>query len=999
MDNLVPESALDLTFAIQSTFVAQDPLHLSLQNSPVVSDTGVFFAPESDFLSELSENNPTTSPASFGNLPLSFIANVGQLDPEVEFLVQGAQHDIFFTPDEIVFSKFQVSNDETLSHQVKVSFADSNPNPTIEAVAPLPGVANFITGDDPSQWHENIPTYQGIAYQNLYDGIDLIYRGDGGELKSEFIVNPGVDPGQIRMNYQGSDRLNIREDGALVIETPFGELVESAPYLYQDINGERVTVTGAYQLYSNAQVGFTIGDYDRSHPLAIDPTLEYINYFGGSGSESANDIAVDESGNIYLLGSTSSTEFPGTNQTTSPRSGSKVFISKFSNNGTLLYTTLIGGNLGSNSGQGIALDRNGNAYVTGYTNSSEFPTLNAFQSTSSRDPNILGGFVGDAFITKLSNTGSLVFSTLLGGMGNDAGNSIATDNNGNVWITGNTLSSDFPTLNAVQNTYGGSDQSWLDFQTPLGDAFVTKLSSEGSLLYSTFLGGSAAESGRGIAVDSEGNAYVTGITSSDNFPLLNPLQSQRGGLEDAFITKLSPEGQLIYSTYLGGDRREGGESIAVDENQNIYITGTTNLFPPPRLQLGIPPTNLSIPPESSNIGRSLTAFVSKLSSDGNRLIYSTLLGASRDDTAREMVVDRNGHAYVIGTTNSAFFPTINAFQERFNNDPLGQPAEPVLFPATDAFVAKFSPDGNRLEYSSYLGGTGADRGNGIALDNAGNIYITGTTRSVDIPNATGFLLNSMGENNVFLSKISPEGGGEALELPLERLFQFNALENRNPLAILYDEQFYLSQNSDVAEAVAAGILVNGFAHFEASGQFEGRQPSSFYQEWRYLAENPDVAASVAAGAIPSGFEHFRNFGLFEGRDRRIQLFNEGFYLNAYPDIASAVANNLLNLGFNHYIRFGQQEGRNPHPFFDEDFYRDRNPDVAEAVRGGNLSSGFEHFAQSGEREGRQPSPLFNEQFYRTTYPDIDAAVSGGRFRSGFDHFLRFGLLEGRLGVG
>ena len=392
-----------------------------------------------DFLN--SKFEPTPSVSSFGNLPLSFIANVGQLDPEVEFLVQGAQHDIFFTPDEIVLSKFQVIDDETISHQVKVSFADANPNPTIEAVAPLPGVANFITGDDPSQWHENIPTYQGIAYQNLYDGIDLIYRGDGGELKSEFIVNPGAEPGQIRMNYQGSDRLNIREDGALVIETPFGQLVESAPYLYQDINGERVTVNGAYQLYSNAQVGFTIGEYDPSVPLAIDPTLVYTTYLGGSQFDSARDISVDDEGNIYLIGNTGSPDFPTTGNQAVP---GKAFISKLSNNGTLLYTTFLGGN-GFNEGEGIATDNAGNAYVTGRTFSEDFPTLNAIQGNSSSPAQ-------NAFITKLSNTGSLVYSTLFGGSVFNAGRSIAADNNGNVYVTGETTSPDFPILNAIQPT-------------------------------------------------------------------------------------------------------------------------------------------------------------------------------------------------------------------------------------------------------------------------------------------------------------------------------------------------------------------------------------------------------------------------------------------------------------------------------------------------------------------------------------------------------------------
>ncbi|WP_261206687.1 SBBP repeat-containing protein [Laspinema sp. D2d] len=954
----------------------------------------------------MAENTVSFSPATdsipvdFDNLPLSFIANVGQLDPEVQFLVQGAQHDIFFTPDEIVLSKSQIINDETISHQVKVSFADANPDPTIEAVAPLPGVANFITGDDPSQWHENIPTYQGIAYQNLYDGIDLIYGGNEGELKSEFIVNPGVDPGQIRMNYEGSDRLNIREDGALVIETPFGELVESAPYLYQDINGERVTVSGAYQLLDNAQVGFTIGEYDPSVPLAIDPTLEYTTYLGGSQFDSAQDISVDDAGNIYLIGAVSSPDFPTTGNPAVP---GKAFISKLSNNGTLLYTTFLGGN-GFNQGEGIATDNAGNAYVTGLTLSNDFPILNAIQGNSTLSH--------QAFIAKLSSTGSLVYSTLFGGSSYDAARSIAADNNGNVFITGETTSSDFPLLNAIQPAYGGAQNN---FSLSLGDAFAVKLSPEGQLVYSTYLGGNNDDGGLGIATDGNGNAYITGATYSNNFPIQNAVQSSFGGVQDAFITKLASDGNLVYSTYIGGTGSELGESIAVDTNQNVYITGTVNapLLPvfvplpsvpaigdrtfsdPSTILLspdenGSPRTFLSPPPINpfeANLGDSQSAFVTKLANDGSRLIYSRLLGGTSNDNGTGIAVDNSGNAYVTGTTNSANFPAANGFQAYSGEG--------------DAFVTKFTADGT-VEYSTYLGGSAQDTGTGIEVDNAGTVYLAGNTYSPDLPNS----LNQFGGNfNAFLAKITPQPGPR-IELPFINLIDAFSTSSGGSILIgtplgniLFDESFYLSNNPDVAEAVTSGVFINGFDHFFSFGQLERRQPSPFYNEGRYLSQNPGVAAAVAAGGFRSGFEHFLNFGFFEGRDRRTQLFHEGFYLNTYPDIAAAVAENLINLGFNHYIQFGQQEGRNPNRFFDEGFYRTIYPDVAAAIAAGNIASGFEHFAFAGEREGRQPSPLFNEQFYRATYPDVAAAVAGGNFPSGYDHFLRLGSTEGRAGVG
>ncbi|MCT7956665.1 SBBP repeat-containing protein [Laspinema palackyanum] len=1025
MDNLLQESGLDLTPTIPSTPTSPLEWLPPIQNIPVMGNTGIGLEPDSDFISPsdisptlLDTSNPHLD-SSLGNLPLSFIANVGQIDPEVEFLVQGAQHDIFFTPDEIVLNKSQVIDDETVSHQVKVSFAGANPDPTIDELAPLPGVANFITGDDPSQWHENVPTYQGITYQNLYDGIDLIYRGDEGELKSEFIVSPGVDPGQIRMNYEGSDRLNIREDGALVIETPFGELVESAPYLYQDINGERVTVSGAYQLLDNAQVGFTIGEYDPSVPLAIDPTLDYTTYLAPTRFDGNTDIAIDDRGDLYVIGTTPFGQFPTPDlpPTSTPPN---VLISKFSNDGTLLYSTFLGGNNAS-FGEGIATDSGGNVYVTGTTTANDFPTLNGIQSALNGN--------SDAFITKLSNTGSLVYSTFLGGMDSDVSRDIAVDNNSNIYVTGYSQSSDFPLLNAVQNTYNGSSTT---FPSLLGDAFVTKLSSEGELVYSTFLGGSDDEGGIAITADAEGNAYITGETYSSNFPVLNAIQPNLSGFLDIFLTKLSSNGRLVYSTYLGGTNGEIPGDIALDESNQIYLIGTTYvsgrpipmgltepppgvLPPPPYMSsdrslatdsaINSPATEsnenqraFSFPtvnPFQSDLGGNPSAVVVKLPNDGSRLIYSTLLGGTNWDEGHGIIVDQSGNAYVTGLTRSADFPTVNAFQTKFRSfNPRS------TFSSPDAFVSKLTADGSQVEYSTYLGGSGDDTGRKIALDNQGNVYVIGTSSSPDLPNPKGG--TAFRGNNLFLAKVTPESG-PLVEFPFISLVEISLMQNYfiGPL-IVFDENFYRATNPDVDAAVTGGIFLSGFDHFERFGQVEGRQPSLLYNEPRYLAENPDVAAAVAAGQFRSGFEHFRSFGFSEGRDRRTTLFDEQFYRTIYPDIIPAltsVSSQGFASGYNHYIAFGQRERRNPNRYFDESFYLATYPDVAAAVEAGTLASGFEHFAYNGEIEGRQPSPLFNEQFYRATYPDVAAAVASGSFRSGFDHFLQFGSREGRAGVG
>lgn len=573
--------------------------------------------------------------ASYGQIPLSFIANAGQTDPNVKFQVKGAGHSIYFTPNEITFTAFQQPNEPgnqaTNSATVRSSLANSNPNPTISGLDKLPGVANFILGEDSSQWHTDVPTFNGVVYQNVYQGIDRVFKGTEGQLKSEFLVAPFADPSQIRMNYSGVNDIRLRDDGALILETPLGELIDNAPIVYQDINGQRVNVPAAYNLLGNNQVNFSLGDFDRTQPLVIDPVLAYSTYLGGSASDGANRIAVDSTGAAYIIGTTVNnfTTTPGAFQTT-PAGNADFLVTKINPQGTaLVYSTYIGGT-GNEYGFGIAVDSQGNAYLTGQVDPGYPTTAGSFQPTAT---------TYNAAATKLNAAGnSLVYSTFLGGTGTALGTSIAVDSSNNAYVTGPT-GNGFPTTDiASQFNYGGGI-----------DAFITKVDPAGSdLVYSTYFGGSNRDEGQGIAVDNNGNAYVSGITYSTNLPLTNPVQTTNGGGQyDAFISKFTPNGARIYSTYLGGTGNDQGTSIAADSSGNAYIVGTTSSTNFPTVS----------PIQLLNAGGANDAFVSKLSAAGNSLIYSTYLGGSGDDKGDRITVDSAGNAYVTGNTTSTNFPT------------------------------------------------------------------------------------------------------------------------------------------------------------------------------------------------------------------------------------------------------------------------------------------------------------------------------------------------------
>jgi hypothetical protein len=474
-------------------------------------------------------------------------------------------------------------------------------------------------------------------------------------------------------------------------------------------------------------VGFAVGAHDPSRPLVIDPVvLSYSTYLGGSYVDTGHAIAVDGDGNAYVAGETGSTNFPTTAGAfqTALGDGGDAFVTKLNATGTaLIYSTYLGGN-GNDYGYGIAVDGGGNAYVTGTTTSTNFPTTpGAFQTVN-------GGGLSDAFVTQLNADGTaLVYSTYLGGSGQDEGFGIAVDGGGNAYVTGSTSSTDFPTTpGAFQTTLASS----------FGNAFVTKLTPDGTALaYSTYLGGYGTDVGRAIAVDGAGNACVTGGTGSTNFPTTpGAFQPTLGGTFNAFVTQLSADGTaLIYSTYLGGSGSDQGFGIAVDGMGNAYVTGSTNSINFPTTPGAFQTTKGSI--LATNV------FVTQLSADGTTLTYSTYLGGTNVDIGLGIAVDGAGNAYVTGWTGSTDFPTTpNAFQTESGG-------------SYDVFVTKLSTDGTALVYSTYLGGNDADWGYAIAVDGAGSAYVTGYTNSSNFPTTPGaFQTTRTGSQNAFVTKLS-----------------------------------------------------------------------------------------------------------------------------------------------------------------------------------------------------------------------------------------------------
>ncbi len=681
------------------------------------------------------------------HLPLSFMPNVGQSQPEVSYQVRGLGGTLAFTRSEVLLAlplpptetpadnsvPYQQSDSPTASTILRLQFVDANPAPEISSSNVLPGKVNTFIGSDPSQWHTGIPTYGSITYTNLYPGVDLHYDGKEGLLKGSYIVAPHTDPSIVRWRYAGADHVAVDvTSGDLHIALLGGSvLAEQAPLAWQHINGQDVPVSIAYQLTDDGSIGFKLGDYDADYALTLDPTLAYSTYLGGSQGDTSRDIALDSSGNIYIVGDTLSNDFPTATPLHPILTAKDVFIAKLSPDGSqLLYATYLGG-ADREDGYGIAVDGAGNAYVVGNTQSADFPIVGAYQSTYNTSA------LRDGFIAKLNPDGSaLLYSTYLGGSDDDIALKIAVDSASKMYVTGITVSTDFPTANAAQNSIIGI--GW--------DIFVTALQANGtSLIYSTYLGGDRIDLLGDIAIDSGSNVYIGGYTDSLNFTVVNALQPTDGKAncpigditcKDAIFAKFTPTGNLAYSSYFGGSDNDEASGIAIDSSGNVYLTGVTWSTDFPLLNAY----------QTSNAGHP-GAFVAKINAAGSTLLYSTYLGGGVD-AGGGIAVDITGSTYIAGTTRSSSFPMVEAFQSTKTGSNI----------TTDLYIARFSPAGSSLLFSSYLGGSDVDGDfyapGRIALDNAGNVYIASGTASTDFPTVAAYQNTINGTGDAFIARVN-----------------------------------------------------------------------------------------------------------------------------------------------------------------------------------------------------------------------------------------------------
>jgi hypothetical protein len=676
--------------------------------------------------------------AAYGQMPLSFEANLGQAGEPVDFVARGAGYTLALSPTKAAFrlrkDKQQTAISKQKSAVLTMKLAGANAAATVAGIDELEGKVNYFIGNDPAKWRTAVPTFERVRYTEVYPGIDVIYYGNQKRLEYDFVVAPGRDARAITLEFAGAQKVELdAATGDLLVRVGEETIRQLAPLTYQETaGGGRREVESRYSIKDGSRVGFEVGEYDGNSPLVIDPVLQYSTFLGGINDDGASGIAVDSAGNAYVTGSTNSANFPTANAiqgTITPSNGDvagdyDVFVTKINAAGTaLVYSTYLGGNTGD-GGLDIALDSAGNAYVTGQTRSANFPTANAIDSTYNS--------ANDVFVTKINPAGSaLVYSSYLGGTSDDFGHAITLDSANNVYLTGETSGGAFPTVNAFDSTFNGSS-----------DAFVTKINAAGTaLIYSTYLGGSigdgsaAADHGNDIAVDAAGNAYITGETDSTNFPTFNAIQSTKSGtFEDAFVTKLNAAGSaLVYSTYLGGTSDDHGSGITLDSANNAYITGETR-------SSNFPTANGF----DSTHNLSSDAFVTKINAAGTTLVFSSFLGGSGVDIAQAIVLDPAGNIYVTGYTSSTNFPTVSPSQA-FNGG------------SFDVFVTKINPAGSGLIYSTYIGGGGFDLSNGIALDPAGNAYVTGETPSgcLPFPTTTGaFDTTYNGGGDAFISKIS-----------------------------------------------------------------------------------------------------------------------------------------------------------------------------------------------------------------------------------------------------
>lgn len=705
---------------------------------------------------------------NFANIPLYFIQNKGQVDKRALFYAKTPGYTLWITKNGLVFDsvKIQESGDRSQETEGKTKsqipdpksfrdvsrllFVGANKNTAVVSLHPQKYRVNYFKGNDKGKWLGGVPTSGAVLYKNVYKNIDLKVYGIGKQIEYDWVVHPGGNPDDIRFEYKNVKGVEINKEGDLDITTDFGKLKHKKPYSYQNVgtdprvcleNGNNISkkgehmgsplqeISSSFKRINKTAFGFITGNYDKGRTLVIDPVvLAYSTFLGDYYSEGGYDVDIDSSGCAYVSGYTQSDSFPVTSGSVQTVKGNTydAFVTKFSADGSSLeFSTFLGGN-GRDWGSSIKVDHHHAVYVTGATESSDFPTVNAIDST-------YNGGNGDAFVTKIVPDGSsLEYSTYLGGISVDRGYGIDVDSYGHAFVTGWTHSDDFPVKNQFQN-YGGSK-----------DIFVSRLDfvlGTLTLQYSTYLGGTGEEGATEIGIENAYIVFITGFTSSETFPTKNPLQSTYGGGNSDIILARFNTGQsgadsLVWSTYFGGNGTDSDSDICADGAGHPHIIFRTNS------------TDLATTTNAyqSSLMGGTDYFIASFygGSTSPSLIRSTYLGGSGDEGDEDysgIAVDGHSSVYVTGVTSSNDFPLSGQFQDYVGG--------------TDAFVAKFlSWQLSSLEYSTYLGGNGGDFAEGIACDNDGNAYVTGMTYSSDFPLENPYLDHHVYNGDAFLTKLT-----------------------------------------------------------------------------------------------------------------------------------------------------------------------------------------------------------------------------------------------------
>ncbi len=798
--------------------------------------------------------------ASFAALPLAFEANEGQTDPQVKYMARGNGYKLYLTQGDAVLSLvsrssstdsvpkqmmerrlpgYSVKTHRLIRRQqlrlsrkssiatasLRVHVVGSNPRAHVVSDGPLPGKVNYYIGNDPKAWHTGIPTYARIAYQEVYPGVSLAFHGQQGQVEFDFLVAPGANPAPIALSFPDAGLVKTNTSGDLVLTSRVGDLILHKPVAYQEQGGVRHTVDARFVLRANKQVSFELGGYDRSRELVIDPQLSYASYLGGSAEDVGFGVAVDASGNSYVTGHSDSANFPGPPTVIGPAGGFDAFVVKINANGTLGYSTFMGGS-GDDLGSAIAVDSTGAVYVGGITTSTDFPAIGGAQSTAGSAPgaNCSGNNVTapctDAIAFKLSPAGARVYGTYLGGNNFDEAFGIAIDTLGNAYVAGDTFSPNFPLQSAIFSSFNnGAGANGAD------DAFVAELNPAGSaFVYSTYLGGSNLDLALGIAVDpTTGEAYVTGETASaDFFTSAGAFQTSCGtdgncnfngtvDFFDAFVTKISPLGASVaYSTYLGGSSDDEGMAIAIDTSGNAYVAGETS---DDNTAVATGDFWVTTGAFQQNYGAGLTGtgnanaasngFITKLNPSGTGLVYSSYLGGSTMDAGIGIALDSSSlpEAYVTGGTLSSDFPNTNAFQAALDGN-------------SDAFIAEVNTNATGLAYSSYLGGNGDENydattgsffGGGIAVDSSANAHLTGSTTSTSGLATTGALQPTYGGPpfDAFAAEVSAAAADFAITANPNPLSAVNPGSSSSPTITVTGENGY-SKTVNLSCTVSGG---------------------------------------------------------------------------------------------------------------------------------------------------------------------------------------------------